>query len=351
MHLAATLSTTSDSGFALALAVVLAVIFLVVLRLVDMNEKEPAWALLMALVIGAIGALVLSAMVSARSLNATVLKASVADEVTIFVTLIVTVALLEAIGRVRGWSEINGPMDGIVYGAAVGLGFATGEAFVHELNRNLSALAALGLTSPLRTLWPTILFGFAGGLFGGVQGAGFGWGVDRPLPVRAALAVGGLVLAFGLQVGYLALARANGLGGSGSVADKWIALLVPAAVLLILMIVGLRSERAAIATALVDDPVAVTPEELRTLTNPHIRRAAYLQRLLAFDHHGWVGLRSLQNRLVQLALTKQRAQRTSDPAIRAQLDAEVAHLRTAVEAARAHLRTGSGVATTAQAQS
>src|SRR5205807_7682842 len=98
---------------------------------------------------------------------------------------------------------------------------------------------------------------------------------------------------------------------------------LPAAFLLVVMVIGLRAERSAISSALADDLVRAKPDELRLLTNPHTRRAAYLRRLMAGDFHGWVGLRSLQNRQVQLALTKQRAERTSDPAIRAQLDAEV----------------------------
>jgi hypothetical protein len=278
------------------------------------------------------------------------LLASVADELAIFVSLVIAVGVLEAIGRLRGWTEINGPMDGIVYGAAVGLGFASGETFVREAHRNVTLLASLGLTGPLHALWPSLLFGFAGAIFGGVMGAGFGWGVDRQLPQRIALALGGLVVAFLLQLGYLALVHGNSTSGSGAVVQKWIALIVPALVLLILMLLSLRSESAAIAGALANDPVAATPDELRMLRSPHLRRAAYMQRLVSLDTHGWIGLRSLQNRQVQLALTKRRAERASDPEIRARLDAEVTHLRAAVEAARAHLRGTSASTRTPQTQ-
>src|SRR5438093_888081 len=47
-----------DPGFALSLAVLVAAIYLVVLRLIDVNEREPLWGLALALLVGAVGAAV-----------------------------------------------------------------------------------------------------------------------------------------------------------------------------------------------------------------------------------------------------------------------------------------------------
>jgi hypothetical protein len=329
----------TDPGFALSLAVVVGVVYLILLRLVDVNEKEPLWALGSLLLIGVAGALLLSVVVSGRTLHGTTVLASVSDEVTIFVCLVVGVALLEAIGRLRGWSEINGPSDGLIYGAAVGLGFATGEAFVRELQTSPQLLVIAGANSTGATLWTTLLAGLAAGLFGGIMGAAFGWSVYEGALRWLALPLVGLAVAFGLQVGYIELANGNSLSGSGARVREWIALGVPALFFLLALVLGLRVERRMIRRELADDPVGATPEELRLLTNPAARRAAYLRRMLALDADGWVGLRALQNRQVQLALTKRRAERATDPGDRAELEDEVAHLRAAVQAARDHLRT------------
>jgi RsiW-degrading membrane proteinase PrsW (M82 family) len=336
--------TSHDAVFALALAVVVAAVYLIVLRVVDVNEKEPVWATLLLLVMGAVGAAVLSVLVHARTLHGTTVLASVSDEVTIFICLALGIGLLEALGRLRGWTEVNGVVDGMLYGAAVGLGFAAGEAFIRELHLNIGALTLAGANSPGDTLWPTLLSGLAAGLFGGVMGAAFGLAVDATGMRRVALPLVGLALAFGLQVGYLELAHGNALSGNGARVREWIALGIPALFFLALLLTGLRFEQRAIEAELQDDPVAATPEELRLLTSPAARRASYLRRAIARDAHGWVGLRSLQNRQVQLALTKRRAARASDPAQRTELEAEVEHLRGAVAAARHHLQAGLGPA-------
>ncbi|HEV3229763.1 MAG TPA: PrsW family glutamic-type intramembrane protease [Solirubrobacteraceae bacterium] len=330
----------SDPAFALSLAVVVAIVYLAVLRLADLNEKEPLWTMGLVLLVGALAAAVLSVLVHARTLHGTDVLASVADEVAIFAAVSAGIGLLEAVGKLRGWSEINGLVDGSLYGAAAGLGFATGEAFIRELHAS-SLFGTAVNSAPLDLLWPTLLGGLAAGLFGSIIGGAFGLALDSPAgPRRMLLPFVGLAVAFGAQVGYLAVAHDNALSGSGAKVREWIALGVPGLFFLVLMLLGLRAERRAISAQLRGDPYAATPEELRLLTNPAARRAAYLRRMVTFDLEGWLGLRSLQNRQVQLALTRRRAARVSDPRRRAELDAEVERLRGAVVAARSHLQTG-----------
>jgi RsiW-degrading membrane proteinase PrsW (M82 family) len=330
----------SDPGFALSLAVVAALIYLAVLRLVDLNEKEPVWAMGIMVLVGAISAAVLSVFVHARTLHGTVVLASVADEVTIFVALSIGLGLLEAIGKLRGWSEVNGLVDGMLYGAATGLGFATGEAFIRELHSSNLFGAALRAT-PLDRLWPVLLAGLAAGLFGSLMGAAFGTAIDsRPGIRRVLLPLVGLGVAFGLQVAYLSLVHNNALAGSQAKLREWIGLGIPAAFFLVLMVFGLQRERRLLARELQGDPYAATPEELAVLTNPAARRAAYFRRLMRLDAHGWLGMRSLQNRQVQLAHTKRRAERATDSGRQAELWAEVERLRSAIVAARHHLEVG-----------
>ncbi len=327
---------TSDPTFALALAVVVAGVYLIALRLIDLNEKEPLWSIGLVLGLGALGSLVLSVLVHARTLHGTTVLASVADELTIFITLAIGIGILEGIGRLRGWSEVNGLVDGAVYGAAAGLGFATGDAFIQGLQNSGSILStALGST-PLDTLWPTLLAGLAFGVFGALLGAGFGAAIDRPSVLhRIGLPLLGLALAFGVQAVYLAVAHGNPLGSSGKLRE-WLVLVAPVVLFLALMLFGLASERDAIANDLSADGVEATTDELALLRNPVARRAAYIRCLAGVDARGWLGLRSLQNRQVQLALTRRRAGRATDPHIKTQLDHEVTRLRAAIVAARQH---------------
>jgi RsiW-degrading membrane proteinase PrsW (M82 family) len=330
----------SGPAFALSLAVVAAVVYLALLRLIDLNEKEPLWALGLMLLLGAIAAAVLSVLVHARTLHGTDVLSSVADELAIFAAISAGIGVLEVVGKLRGWSEINGVVDGAAYGAAAGLGFATGEAFIRELHTS-GVFGAAVESSPLEVLWPTLLGGLAAGLFGSITGAAFGAALAGPRgPRQLVIALVGLGVAFGVQVAYQAVVHDNALSGSDAKLREWIGLGVPGLFFLILIGTGLRAERRAIADQLGHDPYAATPEELKLLTNPAARRAAYLRRLAALDPEGWLALRSLQNRQVQLALTRRRAAWAADPVRHSELEAEVERLRGAVVAARLHLRRG-----------
>jgi hypothetical protein len=88
--------------------------------------------------------------------------------------------VLGAVARWRGWSEVNGLLDGVVYGAAAGLGTATGAAFTLEL---LVGASPVGRSpSGGATLAGVTLSGLAQGLFGAIIGAGFGAAVRLASP-------------------------------------------------------------------------------------------------------------------------------------------------------------------------
>src|SRR5215207_7955065 len=61
-------------------------------------------------------------------------------ELAKFIALVLGVVALGAIARQRGWAEIGGLMDGIVYGTAIGLGFVIGETLSRELTFGGSAV-------------------------------------------------------------------------------------------------------------------------------------------------------------------------------------------------------------------
>jgi hypothetical protein len=326
----------------LAFAVVVAAIYLVVLRLVDLNEREPFWALGLALVVGALAGVTLPVIVDSTAIEFDVLKGSLAIEVAKFVAIGAVVAMLAAIGRLRGWPEVNGTMDGIVYGAAAGLGLATGDAFYREAY--FSGFAVLIDVSPLTTLWTTLLSGLAEGLFGAIIGAGFGAAsTARAAARRIGYPLAGLAVAFLAHAAYLQLARGADLGGSAGELRAWVALGLPVFFVVALAVRTLGQERGAIAQELADEAGsgAVTKDELHLLRNGVARRTEYAKRLLRGDFDGWIALRQLQNRQVQLALTERQARNENDPQRRAELSAQAERLREAARWSREVLQRAS----------
>jgi hypothetical protein len=324
----------ASAAFPLSLAVVVALIYLGLLRLLDLNEKEPLWGLGLALTIGVLAALVLSVLVDETVLELTLFESALAKELAIFVAVAVSFGLFESIGRLRGWSEVNGLLDGLVYGAAVGLGFATGEALLRELAFN--GLSLLRESGEFSTLWKTMLAGLAYGVFGALVGSGFGAAVDTSSALRrAAYPLVGFVAAFLVHVGYVQLATGDALGAEGEV--RAIVALVFPLVLMLALIAAAQTYEAGVLREQLEQEVGLgiaSKDELAAARSPARRRRMYLERFLRGDFDGWIALRTLHNRLVQLALVKARAAREPDAQRRQRLAREVDNLRAGVAVAR-----------------
>jgi hypothetical protein len=329
MKLILAAGTESGAGFALALAVVVALVYLVVLRLLDINEKEPLWALSIALVFGAVAAALVPVFTGATwLLNA--FGDAFFESIAKVVALLAALAIFNAIANLRGWSEINGLMDGVVYGATVGLGYAVGDAFVHQLTLGSTAAATVG--SPLTVLWSTLLAGLRQGLFGAIIGAGFGAAVQaRSAGQRIGYPIAGFVGAVIVHAFYFWLAHGSAAGSSGSFRTI-IAMVLPLLLVVGLMVTSLGREKKAIRDELEPETGSglVTEADLALLENPRQRRSRYLQYLSRGDFDGWQALRTRQNRQVQLALAKRRAALETDPERKARAQREVAALRSAV---------------------
>ena len=127
-------AATGNGAYALSLAVVVAAIYLALVRFMDLNEKEPLWAVGLLFALGAVSAVVLPLLSGSVVLELSTIWGPVAEEAAKFVAFAAGAIALGMVARSRGWSEINGLMDGVVYGTAVGFGYATGEAFVRELS-------------------------------------------------------------------------------------------------------------------------------------------------------------------------------------------------------------------------
>jgi hypothetical protein len=318
--------------FALSLAVVVGLVYLGIARLMDLNEKEPVWAMSVALALGALAAIALPLLVDSVTLELKNFQASFWEELAKFAALLVAVALFDGLSRLRGWSEINGLMEGVMYGTAVGLGFATGEAFARELA--FGGLVDLVGVSRFDVLWTTLLDGLSDGLFGAIVGAGFGLAVQaRHTTLRLAYPVIGLAGAILAQ--YVFLLVQGSEGGSSGQLRSWLALLLPVVFVLTVVLFSLAQERRALETNLAPEGRAgvLTDEEIRLVQDPARRRREYTRRLASGDLDGWAALRTLHNRSVQLALVKRRAEREPDPQRRAAIDADAERLRAAIVAA------------------
>jgi protease PrsW len=324
----------SDAFFALSLAVLVAFIYLGLLRFADLNEREPVWALALVLFTGAVGAAAVGAVVDDGFRVADDWGTAITAEGTKLLALAVAVVVFALLRAARGWSEMNGPMDGLVYGAAAGLGFATGDALVRELSVLPTVAELAGQHSDLGVLWTTLWTGLSEGLFGAILGAGIAYALYGRSPVaRAGAIVLAVVAAVGLHVLYLTLARGNALSGGEGAVRHWIALALPLAAVAALAVYSLRREREAIVRELREE--VGDEETLRLLSRPGARRAASVRRLLSGDLEGWYWQRALHTRLVQLAIVAARVRHEPDPERKAEFAEEANALRAGVAAARA----------------
>lgn len=129
----------------------------------------------------------------------------------------------------------------------------------------------------------------------------------RASSVRIAAAVGGLVAATLLHVGFDWIARRDAFG-SGAAARSWTALLLPAVLLALTPVWSIPRDRTAIASQLSEElPTgAVTEVDRRVLSSFGNRQALYLAKLTRFRFREWSVLNTLHNWQVQLALIRER---------------------------------------------
>jgi RsiW-degrading membrane proteinase PrsW (M82 family) len=213
-------------------------------------------------------------------------------------------------------SQINGVLDGIVYGAMVGLGFQVVEDVVY-------ALASVSLAGQGDRIQPVVttflLRGFLSGvwshtLFGALAGAGLGYLVvrrDRGRANRIAVAALAVLAAWASHVLWNSPIFSDGLGNgsSGLIAVLLLKGLPPLA--LVLVVVRRVHDREAdyyvSHLATLRDPEVITEGELAVLGSGARRTAA---RRFAATHAGRRGhttVRRLQRAQARLAVELSRA--------------------------------------------
>lgn len=307
------------------------VIYFLVVRMLDMNEKEPLWAMALVFLLGAGAAALVFKLAPPTWLMLSLVGGALLRGAAKFAAVGAGVGILVIYGQRRGWEEFNGTMDGIVYGTCAGLGFGVGAQLVQGLGMGAVSLpgATVGMFSGFGT---HALSGLADGVFGALIGIGFGVAHDTRSPVlRGILPVAGMAAGVLADLGYNVLRHGNALGSSGALRAH-VALALPVVVVIVIAGGALANERRAIRDQLHSEDAdgVVSSEDLAVLTSIVRRQGTYLRALASGQVVRWARLRLLHNLQAQLAFAKARAARESDPAQSAQHEAEAARVRASV---------------------
>lgn len=296
----------------------------------DRYEREPVMLLATSFLWGAIPAILIALVVElamavplglllqpghANTVGA-VLVSPVVEELAKALALVGLVLLFRP--------EIDDLLDGIVYGALIGAGFAMTENFFYFISVGLeSGWSGLAATVLLRS----VVFGLSHALFTGITGVGVALAVQSPRPGwRWLAAPAALLLAVFIHFWHnftLTATGSNALAFALTLVADWGGVLT----LLAIAMLALRTEKRWVRQHLACEvPQALSPEHYRLVQTQW-------QRLGRVS--GWlrgVGLQkaSLQAQLhhtaMELAFCKQRRLRTL-PAEQEALQAEIATLR------------------------
>ncbi|MEZ3156334.1 PrsW family intramembrane metalloprotease [Microbacterium sp. BWR-S6Y] len=272
---------TAATFLGLILAAIPFVIVWFAVRYIDRWEPEPRRLLVFAVAWGAIAAVVIA-------LGVDLLLTLALGRLPEAFSAVVQAPIVEEIAKGLGVLLIfafarrafDGPVDGIVYGALIGAGFALTENVQYFAISYLEGgPAQVASTFFLRA----VLSPFAHVMFTSLTGFAFGLAARRGLRTGAALAYGipgliGAILLHGLW---------NGSATFASFFEVYAALQVPLFVLFILGILALRREEARLTRARLGEYAAAgwfTPQEVDMLaTGPGRRSALAWARTLPGD--------------------------------------------------------------------
>lgn len=337
-------------GLATAAAVIPAAVYSSLVLLLDRFESEPWYTLLGAFLWGAIVAVVSSVILN-LFFGGVVLVAYGEEAANVF-SLVVGAPVFEETAKGAALlvlllafrHELDNMLDGIIYGALVGLGFAMTENILYFGSFILEdGLAGLIIGFFIRAG----VGGLAHAIFTACTGAGIGWARSQygQGNWRFLAPLGGLALAMLLHAawnGSAVIADALNVGVGGALlmlAFLFFGLIVPP--FLAILVIAYRSWRRQLEilrTQLADEVRAgtLTPDEYVTLTNPGARRRAHWNALVSHGVRGWARLHRFARLTSQLAFQKHHAAHGEpEPSgFRNRSDDE---LRAAISAARADL--------------
>jgi protease PrsW len=330
----------------LTLAVASALVLLVLVRALDVWEREPLGLLLALFLWGALGA----GGIAAAGNQA--VEAALSEDVALVYGAAISAPLVEEIAKgvallaavlASGWTarrfrtrEFSGPTDGMVYGVAVGLGFAFSENYVYFLNDTFTSesLAAGFATLDAREGFLNLAT-LGHGVYTGLFGLGLGlatWSADRLSRIAWPL--------IGLGAGMFLHAVNNGMVeliasaryGFDTVAEIYRTEQLPpdiadqftatynavvtvlllwryalAALFFLALLLWVRQQGRILARELAEE--AITPAEARTASQYGARLVAYARLARAGRWSELRALRHLHAVLAELAFEKWRVRR------------------------------------------
>ncbi|HEX6711435.1 MAG TPA: PrsW family intramembrane metalloprotease [Rubrobacter sp.] len=297
------------SGALIGFGILQAVLYLLFIRAIDLYEREPlryvvpvflwgfAVATTVSLVFNTLFQLTLSSVTSVKTASffTAVAVAPVVEESSKGLALLIIFFIAYLVRRRSGLIEFAGVMDGIVYGSAVGFGFAIAEDLLYGLQYG-----------PETFIVRRIFGGFAHASFTSLTGIGIGlipWVHSKALKVVLPLL--GLMGAILLHATFNLTATLFGPVG-------YLVLFFVILAYIIVIIVWLAIERRVIREELREevDAGTITPHEYAILPS-YFRRTVYYLRLIFTGQLGkWTNARKLHASAVDLALAKRLARRS-----------------------------------------
>lgn len=304
-------ATASLVGMVLALVPLGVVLFVV--RLIDRWEPEPRSLVILALGWGAIASVGIALLVD---LGLAVVFGASRSPVAEFFAAVVQAPIVEETAKGLGVLLIfmtarrafDGPVDGVVYGALVGAGFA----FTENIQYFAISLIEGGVEQTSATFFVRgILSPFAHAMFTSVTGFALGLAARRGL--RGPAAIGPWLL--GLAGAMMLHALWNGSAMLGNFWALYVALQIPLFVGFLLAVVALRREEERLTRKRLGDYAVAgwfTTQEVDMLATPAGRRAALgWARTLTGDRVPV--MRAFIADATNLAATRQRALSGRDP--------------------------------------
>jgi RsiW-degrading membrane proteinase PrsW (M82 family) len=275
----------------------------------DRYEPEPAGYRLAALGWGAVAAVVLSfvaeqllfGLPGTNAFVAAVIGAPIVEE---FAKGLFFVAII-----VFRRSEVDGLLDGIIYGALVGIGFA----FVEDIVYYLQSLQAgqLGATFFLRG----VIGPFAHPLFTAATGIGIGIAVSSRRPAVRVLAP---TLGFLAAVLMHAIWNGSALWGGGQgFLFAYVAIMLPLLVVILALAIWARSREGKMLTAGLQQVAQmgwIRPEEIRWVARLSDRMSARSYAKRVGGKPAVAALRAYQQTMIEVAFLHSRALHGTAPA-------------------------------------
>lgn len=297
------------SGALIGIGILQTVVYLLFIRAIDLYEREPmryvvpvfVWGFTVAagasLFFNTVFSFTLSTVTSRGVTNmlTTVVGAPIVEECSKGLALLLIFFVAYAARRRSGIVEFAGVMDGIVYGSAVGFGFAIAEDILYGLQYG-----------PEVFVMRRIFGGFAHAAFTSLTGIGIGLipfvrtTMLKPIPPLLGL-LGAILLhaSFNLTATLF-----------GSLA--YVVLFFVVAAYLLTIVVWLVFERRTIRDELRDEVgTTITPDEYAILPTFFRRTGYYLRLMFSGYPRSWTRERRLHAAAVDLALAKRLARRSS----------------------------------------